>query len=75
MNAEKGQKVELSEEKEEHPCAGCVHFYGLYQNNVCCNYIFDMGRRRPCPFGQGCTVKRLITRIEDKAIRKGKFYI
>lgn len=24
-----------------------------------CNYIFDTGRKRPCPFGDGCTVKKL----------------
>ena len=46
---------------EEHPCYGCNHFYGIYYINYCCNYIFDMGRPRPCPPGELCT-----ERNEDK---------
>ena len=42
---------------KEHPCAGCIHFYGAYRANKCCNYLFDTGRRRPCPPGSACTVK------------------
>lgn len=55
----------------EHPCKGCVHFYGAYSRNRCCNYIFDVGKRRPCPPGAACTVKRLITCKEDLKLRKG----
>lgn len=55
----------------EHPCAGCLHFYGAYAANRCCNYILDTGKRRPCPAGDGCTVKRLITCREDLRLRRG----
>ena len=44
--------------KEKHPCAGCRHWYGEYKVNRCCNYIFDVGRSRPCPPGEGCTQKK-----------------
>lgn len=42
----------------DHPCDGCGHFYGIYENNRCCNYIFDTGRPRPCEPGAGCTVRK-----------------
>lgn len=54
----------------DHPCAGCLHFYGAYDNNVCCNYIFDEGKLRPCPPGAKCTVKRPITCKADLKLRK-----
>lgn len=38
-------------------CSGCRHFYGSYRDTKCCNYIFDTGTPRPCPFGRGCTVR------------------
>lgn len=69
------QNKEGQPPQESHPCAGCLHFYGVYQNNICCNYIFDMDRRRPCPFGKGCTVKRPIQSPQDYKLRKAKFYI
>lgn len=40
-----------------HPCEGCRYFFGHYQQNACCNYIFMVGHRRPCPPGKDCTVK------------------
>lgn len=55
----------------EHPCAGCLHFYGRYHNNKCCNYLFDTGHMRSCTAGAGCTVKRLIACEEDLKLRKG----
>ena len=40
-------------------CKGCVYnaeissfIYGY------CNYIFNERKRRPCPAGKGCTVKK-----------------
>ena len=42
---------------KNHPCFGCIHFYGIYYVNYCCNYIFDVGHPRPCLPGAGCTVK------------------
>ena len=38
-------------------CRDCKYFYGYTDFDVCCNYIFVTGRRRPCPPGDGCTVK------------------
>ena len=49
--------------KRTHPCTGCRFFYGIFEYNRCCNYIFEMGRRRPCPPGALCTVKDLSPRI------------
>ena len=43
-----------------HPCSGCKFFYGEYEVNRCCNYIFVVGKRRPCPPGEFCTVKETI---------------
>ena len=38
-------------------CNGCV-YKGIVQGNVpCCNYIFMEDKMRPCPPGEGCTVK------------------
>lgn len=38
-------------------CEGCDYWY--CDNNVkCCNYIFEEDRRRPCPPGKGCTVRK-----------------
>lgn len=59
-----------SASKSEHPCTGCLHFYGRYHNNKCCNYLFDTGHMRPCPAGEGCTVKRPILSDEDLKHRK-----
>lgn len=38
-------------------CEGCVYYKGEYEMNLCCNYMLDTGKRRPCPPGKGCTVK------------------
>lgn len=38
-----------------HPCRGCFHWRGSYYGDICCNYIFDMNRHRPCPPGAECT--------------------
>lgn len=37
-------------------CKGCIHL-GKVASLPCCNYIFDTGKCRPCPPGEGCTVK------------------
>ena len=37
-------------------CEGCIYFQG--DSMRCCNYIFIVGNRRPCPPGKDCTVKR-----------------
>ena len=38
-------------------CAGCEH-WSSDDNCHCCNYIFNMGHRRPCPPGKDCTVRK-----------------
>ena len=43
-----------------HPCTGCRFFFGDWEHNRCCNYIFLTGHRRPCPPGEGCTAKELL---------------
>lgn len=53
--------------KETHPpisnpnrnyCEGCFYWRGESSNNQCCNYIFIEDKRRPCPPGEGCTVRK-----------------
>lgn len=48
-------------------CRGCFHHYGVFMVNECCNYVFDMGTKRPCPAGEGCT--EYIT--EEAALAQG----
>ena len=43
--------------KKTNYCEGCIHYRGVYVTDLCCNYYFDTDKRRPCPFGEGCTVK------------------
>lgn len=54
------------------PCQGCRHLVRC-DSNGSCNYIFNMGHRRPCPPGEGCTAKELdvpANRIPAKPRRK-----
>lgn len=51
-------------------CPGCLHWYGAYLK--CCNYIFDVGKRRPCEPGEGCTVKRPIRSRSELKLRKAR---
>ena len=37
-------------------CATCF-FHGKCGGMICCNYLDKTGQRRPCPPGDGCTVK------------------
>ena len=55
--------------RRDGPCEGCLHFYGAYENNRCCNYIFDVGHSRPCPPAEGCSEYTAYTR-ENKRLRK-----
>lgn len=45
----------------QKPCKGCIH----HSCNMC-NYLFNVGRRRPCPPGRGCTVKTTKKRRRPK---------
>ena len=50
-------------------CEGCIHFRGDFEINRCCNYYLDTGKRRPCAFGDGCTVKQGRKRYREKKER------
>lgn len=43
--------------RKPHPCKNCRYWYGSYDGSRCCNYIFDIGKPRPCPPGDACTVR------------------
>lgn len=46
---------------ENDPCNGCVFYKPLqgYEGECVCHYLLIMHRRRPCPPGEKCTVKRI----------------
>lgn len=45
-------------------CKDCYYFKQVYSGTVrCCHYILIEDKMRPCPPGEGCTVKI-----------KGKYY-
>lgn len=53
-------------------CNGCI-YKGLVQGHVpCCNYIFMEDKRRPCPPGEGCTVKMTNREAQRKAAEERK---
>ena len=53
---------------KKHPCEGCIYLSMIGNSYLpCCNYIFMEDKRRPCPPGEGCTVK-----ITDKQVKKRK---
>jgi hypothetical protein len=41
-------------------CRGCIYqgYAGGYQR--CCDYIFKVGKPRPCPPGKDCTVRTTV---------------
>nr|DAQ80227.1 MAG TPA: hypothetical protein [Caudoviricetes sp.] len=43
-------------------CVGHRYFFGYYEGNRCCNYIFVHGEKRPCPPGKDCTERRKKTK-------------
>ena len=40
-------------------CKGCIYSCLLWADWYSCDYIFKTGKRRPCPPGEGCTVKKM----------------
>lgn len=40
-------------------CKGCIYRGGQSGLIKCCNYYLITNKRRPCPAGDGCTVRRL----------------
>lgn len=51
------EELSMEQRKPKKPCAGCIHYHAYFRANLCCNYIFNVGHRRPCPPGAECTVK------------------
>ena len=39
-------------------CIGCKYYTEIYLKLHYCSYLFREGKRRPCPAGKGCTVKK-----------------
>ena len=46
------------ERRRPKPCRGCIYAGWTSSGDACCDYILIVGRRRPCPPGKECTVKR-----------------
>ena len=46
-------------------CAGCICLGYAGGGITCCDYIFKVGKRRPCPPGKDCTVKATQRRLID----------
>lgn len=49
----------------DRACKGCIYL-GTAGSFGCCDYIFKVGKRRPCPHGKGCTVKETMKRGKKK---------
>lgn len=43
--------------KKPHPCRGCHYWKGRSDDVKTCNYYLWTDHRRPCPPGEGCTVR------------------
>lgn len=54
-------------------CFNCV-YRGKFGDTHCCSYILVTGRRRPCPPGDGCTVKigRKVHRRRKKEVQNDR---
>ena len=52
-------------------CQNCVYCAGIYGGLSYCNYLFRTNQRRPCPPGEGCTVK-VPMKIYRKKKKKGE---
>lgn len=42
----------------KNPCKGCAYWCGGKTTIKTCDYMLITGKRRPCPPGEGCTVKK-----------------
>jgi uncharacterized Fe-S cluster-containing MiaB family protein len=51
---------------QDKHCKGCYHYRHGISNVYMCSYIFDVGKRRPCPPGKKCTVKEILKKNEKK---------
>ena len=44
--------------KDAQYCKGCMHCEDFIAGEVCCMYVANMQRMRPCKAGTGCTVRK-----------------
>lgn len=61
--------------KQDPKCKGCIY---LSESVGCCDYIGHTDKRRPCPPGKDCTVKKVSKRSgkrTKKQREKGFAYI
>lgn len=60
-------------EKVRYPdkdCKGCCHYRCGNGWLYVCSYIFDVGKRRPCPPGKDCTVKETERKTRSGSVEK-----
>ena len=50
----------------DRACKGCIYLTFLNGYVGCCNYLFQVGKRRPCPPGKDCTAKETKKRKKEK---------
>lgn len=53
-------------------CNGCIYKGRVSFNTPCCDYIFIEDKMRPCPPGEGCTVKTTDHDIKRKKTAQRK---
>lgn len=56
-------------------CNGCIYASSMGDGYIICNYFLQTSIRRPCPAGEGCTVKQTGKKLrqrqdENNATRK-----
>lgn len=59
----------------DESCVGCVYYWVSYgcAEYQACDYIMRTGKRRPCPSGKECTVRKQInTRRRYKWVGRKK---
>ena len=50
-------------------CKSCVYGYTINTYMITCDYFLKTGKRRPCPGGEGCTVKIKRKKGETKDVK------
>ena len=50
----------------DETCEGCMYYAQVNRLDWFCNYYFKTDKRRPCPAGKGCTVRREKRRKRSK---------
>lgn len=63
--------LDLKKEAKKDACKGCFHWrnLGTAQGSIkACHYILDVGHRRPCPPGEGCTEYTKERRMTDEQL-------